>query len=100
MFPICYVWSLRWRRRRRRRVEIEDRDRRGGGVTGGEKDTRDEAGGSRGQKEGIGNRGGKEYRKEIAHGGGKRKTGGEVERRLQVDGPNFKSGASGGGHRG
>lgn len=30
MFPICYVWSLRWRRRRRR-VEIEDRDRRGGG---------------------------------------------------------------------
>lgn len=31
MFPICYVWSLRWRRRRRRRVEIEDRDRRGGG---------------------------------------------------------------------
>lgn len=57
-------------------MEIEDRDRRGGGVTGGEKDTRDEAGGSRGQKEGIGNRGGKEYRKEIAHGGGKRKTGG------------------------
>lgn len=26
--------------------------------------------------------------------------GRRVERRLQVDGPNFKSGASGGGHRG
>lgn len=44
-------------------MEIEDRDRRGGGVTGGEKDTRDEAGGEPGTEGGHWKQRGKRIQK-------------------------------------
>lgn len=68
-------------------------------MTGGRRDTRDEAGGAGDRRRALETRGEKNTEREergveIARGGGKRRTGGEVERRLQVDGLNFKSGAS------
>lgn len=67
-------------------------------MTGGEKDTRDEAGGGAGdRRRALETEGGKNTERRLLTEAEK---GRWVERRLQVDGPNFKSGASGGGHRG
>lgn len=67
-------------------------------MTGGEKDTRDEAGGGAGdRRRALETEGEKNTERRLLTEAEK---GRRVERRLQVDGPNFKSGASGGGHRG